>query len=132
MLGHRAQCQCQAVYQLQGKPRPIVTWSKEGKPLDPKEVNIRTSELDTILFIRKAARHHSGNYELAVQIENMEDKANIKIRVVGKLLLLGSHSYQSLKQMYFTNQTKCQIACWSWGMRLKQGGGGVISTKIAN
>lgn len=45
---------------------------------------MRTSDLDTILFIRSAARHHSGQYELSVQIENMEDKATIKIRIVGE------------------------------------------------
>ncbi|TFJ96440.1 leukocyte receptor cluster member 8-like protein [Platysternon megacephalum] len=67
-----------------GKPRPKVTWTKDGKPLDPKQISIRTSELDTILFIRSAARHHSGQYQLSVQIENMEDQATIQIRVVEK------------------------------------------------
>uniref|UniRef100_A0A8C4YGE3 Myosin binding protein C2 n=1 Tax=Gopherus evgoodei TaxID=1825980 RepID=A0A8C4YGE3_9SAUR len=69
---------------FQGKPRPKVTWMKDGRPLDPKEVSIRTSDLDTILFIRSAARHHSGQYQLSVQIENMEDQATIQIRVVEK------------------------------------------------
>ncbi|XP_050784134.1 myosin-binding protein C, fast-type [Gopherus flavomarginatus] len=69
---------------FQGKPRPKVTWMKDGHPLDPKEVSIRTSDLDTILFIRSAARHHSGQYQLSVQIENMEDQATIQIRVVEK------------------------------------------------
>ncbi|XP_062994188.1 myosin-binding protein C, fast-type [Elgaria multicarinata webbii] len=76
--------QVNLVIPFQGKPRPIVTWLKDGKPLDPKEIHIRTSDLDTILFIRKAERHHSGLYELGVQIENMVDKAVIKIRVVEK------------------------------------------------
>uniref|UniRef100_A0A8C8RXC7 Myosin-binding protein C, fast-type n=1 Tax=Pelusios castaneus TaxID=367368 RepID=A0A8C8RXC7_9SAUR len=76
--------QVNLVIPFQGKPRPKVTWMKDGQPLDPKEVNVRTSDLDTILFIRSAARHHSGQYELAVQIENMEDKATIQIRIVEK------------------------------------------------
>uniref|UniRef100_A0A8C5QNJ2 Myosin-binding protein C, fast-type n=1 Tax=Leptobrachium leishanense TaxID=445787 RepID=A0A8C5QNJ2_9ANUR len=69
---------------FQGKPRPLVTWAKEGKPLDAKQISIRTSEVDTILFIRSAERGHSGKYELSVKIENMEDVANINIRIVDK------------------------------------------------
>ncbi|XP_074872196.1 myosin-binding protein C, fast-type [Carettochelys insculpta] len=76
--------QVNLVIPFQGKPRPKVTWTKDGQPLDPKEINVRTSDFDTILFIRSAARHHSGQYELTVQIENMEDKANVRIRVVEK------------------------------------------------
>uniref|UniRef100_A0A8C5SZI7 Myosin-binding protein C, fast-type n=1 Tax=Laticauda laticaudata TaxID=8630 RepID=A0A8C5SZI7_LATLA len=73
--------QINLVIPFQGKPRPKVTWSKDGHPLDPKEIHIRDSDFDTILFIRKAERHHSGIYTLSVQIESMEDKADIKIRV---------------------------------------------------
>ncbi|XP_072889855.1 myosin-binding protein C, fast-type-like isoform X1 [Hemitrygon akajei] len=69
---------------FQGKPRPLVTWLKEGQPLDTSQISIRNSEVDTILFIRRAERAHSGNYELSVQIEGLIDKANIKIRVVEK------------------------------------------------
>uniref|UniRef100_A0A8C5T0M1 Myosin binding protein C2 n=1 Tax=Laticauda laticaudata TaxID=8630 RepID=A0A8C5T0M1_LATLA len=76
--------QINLVIPFQGKPRPKVTWSKDGHPLDPKEIHIRDSDFDTILFIRKAERHHSGIYTLSVQIESMEDKADIKIRVVEK------------------------------------------------
>ncbi|XP_069804870.1 myosin-binding protein C, fast-type-like [Dendropsophus ebraccatus] len=76
--------QVNLVIPFQGKPRPKVTWNKEGKPLDTKQVNIRTSEVDTILFIRSAERGHSGKYGLTVQIENMEDTANINIQIVEK------------------------------------------------
>ncbi|ROL28044.1 Myosin-binding protein C, fast-type, partial [Anabarilius grahami] len=68
----------------QGKPRPMVTWFKDGAPIDTGLVNIRTSGVDTILFIRQAVREHSGLYTLSVQIENMEDKANLEIQVVDK------------------------------------------------
>ncbi|XP_053546731.1 myosin-binding protein C, fast-type isoform X2 [Bombina bombina] len=76
--------QVNLVIPFQGKPRPKVTWTKEGKPLDPKQVSIRTSEVDTILFIRSAERGHSGKYELSVEIENMKDVATINIRIVEK------------------------------------------------
>ncbi|XP_068097309.1 myosin-binding protein C, fast-type-like isoform X2 [Hyperolius riggenbachi] len=76
--------QVNLVIPFQGKPRPKVTWSKEGQPLDPKQINVRTSEIDTIIFIRSAERAHSGKYTLTVQIENMVDSADINIRIVEK------------------------------------------------
>ncbi|KAM9457376.1 myosin binding protein Ca isoform 2-T2 [Clarias gariepinus] len=72
------------VIPFQGKPHPVVTWLKDDVPLDPKLVNVRTTEVDTILFIRSATREHSGKYTLIVQIENMEDKATIEIQIVDK------------------------------------------------
>lgn len=49
-------------------------------------MNIRTSDFDTVFFVRQAARSDSGEYELSVQIENMKDTATIRIRVVGARL----------------------------------------------
>lgn len=72
------------VIPFQGKPRPIVTWFKDGVVLEDKTVGIRTSEVDTILFIRSAERTHSGKYTLGVQIENVSDSADIYIQVVEK------------------------------------------------
>ncbi|XP_069553794.1 myosin-binding protein C, cardiac-type [Brachyistius frenatus] len=67
---------------FQGKPRPKVTWSKDGEPLSPKFASVRNSEVDTILFIRKTERIHSGIYDLQVQIENVEDKAKVTLQIV--------------------------------------------------
>ncbi|XP_041818154.1 myosin-binding protein C, fast-type-like isoform X2 [Chelmon rostratus] len=67
---------------FQGKPRPVATWYKDGQPVDPKMVNVRNSNVDSILFIRSAEREHSGKYELVLQIENMEDRATIEIRII--------------------------------------------------
>ncbi|XP_070836853.1 myosin binding protein Ca [Chaetodon trifascialis] len=72
------------VIPFQGKPRPVVTWFRDGVPLEDKTVGTRTSEVDTILFIRSAERTHSGKYTLSVQIENMSDSADIHIQVVEK------------------------------------------------
>ncbi|KAK7170487.1 hypothetical protein R3I94_000636 [Phoxinus phoxinus] len=70
------------VIPFQGKPRPQVTWTKNNEPLDPKLVSIRNSDTDTILFIRRSERKDSGKYDVQVQIENVEDKANVNIQIV--------------------------------------------------
>ncbi|XP_041797926.1 myosin-binding protein C, cardiac-type isoform X2 [Chelmon rostratus] len=70
------------VIPFQGKPRPKVTWSKDGEPLNPTFASVRNSEVDTILFIRKTDRKHSGKYDLQVQIENVEDTASVILQVV--------------------------------------------------
>uniref|UniRef100_A0A452RIV5 Myosin-binding protein C, cardiac-type n=1 Tax=Ursus americanus TaxID=9643 RepID=A0A452RIV5_URSAM len=69
---------------FQGKPRPQVTWTKEGQPLAGEEVSIRNSPTDTILFIRAARRAHSGTYQVMLRIENMEDKATLVLQIVDK------------------------------------------------
>ncbi|XP_072408103.1 myosin-binding protein C, slow-type isoform X9 [Chiloscyllium punctatum] len=69
---------------FQGKPRPKVIWTKDGAPLDLSTINVRNTESDTVLFIRKAERKNSGHYELTVQVEKIVDKATIIIQVVEK------------------------------------------------
>ncbi|KFP63581.1 Myosin-binding protein C, cardiac-type, partial [Cariama cristata] len=74
------------VIPFQGKPRPKIIWMKDGQNLDSKDVGIRNSNTDTILFIRKAELHHSGAYEVTLQIENMTDKVAITMQIIGKNL----------------------------------------------
>lgn len=68
---------------LQGKPRAKVSLQKNGSPIDKNQINIRNTENDTIIFIRKAERNHSGEYNMKVEVENLEDKATIDIQIVG-------------------------------------------------
>ncbi|XP_053719001.1 myosin-binding protein C, slow-type isoform X4 [Synchiropus splendidus] len=70
------------VVPFMGKPRPKVNWLKEGKPIEPTHVSIRNTDNDSIIFIRKAERSHSGNYEMTVQVENHVDTAIIDIQIV--------------------------------------------------
>ncbi|CAN9507140.1 unnamed protein product [Ophioblennius macclurei] len=70
------------VIPFQGKPRPKVTWSKDGEVLSPQFASVRNSDFDTILFIRKTERQHSGKYDLQVQIENVEDTGAITLQIV--------------------------------------------------
>ncbi|XP_008299219.1 myosin-binding protein C, slow-type isoform X4 [Stegastes partitus] len=65
-----------------GKPRPKVTWLKEDKPIEPTHVSIRNTDCDSIIFIRKAERSHSGKYEMTVQVENHVDTAVLDIQIV--------------------------------------------------
>lgn len=52
--------------------------------MDTKKVNIRNSDKDSILFIRKAERDDSGSYEMTVKIDSFEDKATLIIQIVGE------------------------------------------------
>ncbi|XP_042348322.1 myosin binding protein Ha isoform X4 [Plectropomus leopardus] len=65
-----------------GKPKPVVSWLKDGKPLDTKRVNIRNSDKDSIMFIRTSEREDSGVYEMTVKVESFEDKATITLQIV--------------------------------------------------
>uniref|UniRef100_A0A4W4GQA2 Myosin-binding protein C, slow-type n=1 Tax=Electrophorus electricus TaxID=8005 RepID=A0A4W4GQA2_ELEEL len=65
-----------------GKPRPKVNWLKDGEAIEPSQVSIRNSDCDSIIFIRKAERKHSGKYKLTVQVEKHMDTALLDIQIV--------------------------------------------------
>ncbi|KAL6473660.1 hypothetical protein MHYP_G00172210 [Metynnis hypsauchen] len=70
------------VVPFMGKPRPKVNWLKDGQPIDPTQISIRNSDCDSIIFIRKAERKHSGKYDMTVQVENHVDTAVLDIQIV--------------------------------------------------
>uniref|UniRef100_A0A2K6T9N4 Myosin binding protein C1 n=1 Tax=Saimiri boliviensis boliviensis TaxID=39432 RepID=A0A2K6T9N4_SAIBB len=72
------------VIPFQGKPRPELTWKKDGADIDKNQINIRNSETDTIIFIRKAERSHSGKYDLQVKVEKFTESASIDIQIVDR------------------------------------------------
>ncbi|XP_074127481.1 myosin-binding protein C, slow-type isoform X4 [Sminthopsis crassicaudata] len=72
------------VIPFQGKPRPELTWKKDGVDIDKNQINIRNSETDTIIFIRKAERSHSGKYDLEVKVDKYVDSASIDIQIVDR------------------------------------------------
>ncbi|XP_060101609.1 myosin-binding protein C, slow-type isoform X4 [Heteronotia binoei] len=72
------------VIPFQGRPRPKISWKKNGAHVDKNQINIRNSENDTIIFIRKAERIHSGKYDMKVKVENLVDKATIDIQIVDR------------------------------------------------
>ncbi|KAL2775791.1 myosin-binding protein C, slow-type isoform 6 [Daubentonia madagascariensis] len=72
------------VIPFQGKPRPELSWKKDGAEIDKNQINIRNSETDTIIFIRKAERSHSGKYDLEVKVEKFVESASIDIQIVDR------------------------------------------------
>ncbi|KAL4658551.1 myosin-binding protein H [Arapaima gigas] len=74
--------QVNLVIPFQGKPKPVVTWTKDGKPLDPKKINVRSTERDSILFIRKAEKEDSGKYDMSVKVDSFEDKVTVVLQIV--------------------------------------------------
>ncbi|XP_052348285.1 myosin-binding protein C, slow-type-like isoform X4 [Oncorhynchus keta] len=70
------------VIPFMGKPRPKVSWLKEGQTVDPTQVTIRNTDCDSIIFIRKAERKHSGMYDMKVEVENHVDTAIVDIQIV--------------------------------------------------
>ncbi|XP_063156136.1 myosin-binding protein H [Candoia aspera] len=68
---------------FQGKPKPQVTWTKEGQNLDPKRVVVRNTEKDSVFFIRAAQRKDSGKYQISVKIlDELEDLATFDLQVI--------------------------------------------------
>ncbi|KAM9856090.1 myosin binding protein Ha [Aulostomus maculatus] len=65
-----------------GKPKPSVSWLKDGQPLDSKRVNNRNSDKDSIVFIRAAERDDTGVYEMTVKVDSFEDKATLTLQIV--------------------------------------------------
>ncbi|KAM3877602.1 myosin binding protein Hb [Diretmus argenteus] len=65
-----------------GKPKPVITWTKNGQPIDGKRVNIRNADKDSIMFIRASERDDSGVYEMGVKVEDFEDKASFILQIV--------------------------------------------------
>ncbi|KAK9515302.1 hypothetical protein VZT92_025956 [Zoarces viviparus] len=75
--------QINLVIPFRGKPKPVVSWLKDGQPVDTR-VNIRNSDKDTIIFIRHAQREDSGVYEISVKVDSFEDKATITLQIVDR------------------------------------------------
>ncbi|XP_041860428.1 myosin binding protein Ha isoform X2 [Melanotaenia boesemani] len=74
--------QINLVIPFNGKPKPTVSWLKDGQPLDTKRVNIRNTDRDSIVFVRSAQREDSGVYEMALKVDSFEDKATLTLQIV--------------------------------------------------
>lgn len=83
--------------------------------MDASRVNVRTSDTDTVFFVRQAARSDSGEYELTVQIENMKDTATLRIRVVGAWPGRGGGTGAGRGQRRWVGEPGWEARTWEWG-----------------
>lgn len=99
----------------------MVSWTKNGEALDKKRVNIRSTDRDSILFIRSSEREDSGAYEMCVKVEDFEDKAVLILQIVGEQTLdqIKNRKHYSLQAkthgamlngyiLYRTTRASCQ------------------------
>lgn len=88
----------------------MVSWLKDGQPLDTKRVNIRNSDKDSILFIRTSQREDSGVYEMSVKVDSFEDRATITLQIVGEQLWLRFPFKHSHRCNYlYTTTLSCDV-----------------------
>lgn len=66
-----------------------MTWTKDGQPIDTKRVNIRNTDRDSIFFIRASERADSGVYEMCVKVDNLEDKVQWTLQIIGERRVCG-------------------------------------------
>nr|XP_002130191.1 myosin-binding protein C, cardiac-type-like isoform X2 [Ciona intestinalis] len=65
----------------QGRPKPQLTWSKEGKALED-HVAVRNSLDSSVLFIRTAERWDSGKYDLQLKVGDDVVGAKVEVAVI--------------------------------------------------
>uniref|UniRef100_H2ZJW6 Myosin-binding protein H n=1 Tax=Ciona savignyi TaxID=51511 RepID=H2ZJW6_CIOSA len=65
----------------QGRPKPQLTWTKEGKALEDN-VAVRNSLDSSVLFIRKAERWDSGMYELQLKVGDDVVDSKVEVAVI--------------------------------------------------
>ena len=66
----------------QGRPKPQLTWTKDGKELED-HVAIRNSLDSSVLFIRQAERWDSGCYDLQLRVGDDVVISKIEVAVIG-------------------------------------------------
>uniref|UniRef100_A0AAY4DCV8 Myosin binding protein C, slow type n=1 Tax=Denticeps clupeoides TaxID=299321 RepID=A0AAY4DCV8_9TELE len=94
------------VVPFMGKPRPKVSWLKNGEPIEASQVSIRNTDCDSIIFIRRAERKHSGKYEMAVQVEKHVDTALLDIQIVGRFTSVALSAWASAVLHYPESRQK--------------------------
>jgi hypothetical protein len=66
---------------FQGKPKPKVTWNKDGAELE-KHITIRNAADSSILYVRSTERFDSGIYNVTVTVGDQECTAPIDVAIV--------------------------------------------------
>jgi hypothetical protein len=65
-----------------GKPKPVVTWTKDEKDIDTERFHIRNAAGSTTIFCRASDRWDGGLYELTVVVGDQIAKAKFDVAVI--------------------------------------------------
>lgn len=76
----RACCSIRLFVPIKGRPTPVVTWTKEGSPV--QRAVIDSTESFTMLIIPESSRIDAGKYELTLENTAGKKSASINVRVL--------------------------------------------------
>lgn len=65
-----------------GKPKPVITWTKDEKELDKERFHIRNVADSSTIFCRSSDRWDGGIYELTVVVGDQVSKAKFDVAVI--------------------------------------------------
>ncbi|MEL6804060.1 MAG: hypothetical protein AAFO91_09795 [Bacteroidota bacterium] len=69
---------------MQGRPKPMIKWSKGGEEVNSTRVTIRNSLDSTVLFIRNTELGDSGEYVMELRVgDDQLQTATLRINVIG-------------------------------------------------
>lgn len=71
---------------LRGRPAPKVTWAKMNTNIKNRQgIVIRTTDIDTLVYIEKVNRYDAGKYVLNLESTTGMKMYTITVKVFGKL-----------------------------------------------
>merc|ERR1712088_1212962 len=66
----------------QGKPKPVITWTKDEKPIDTERFHIRNVADSTTIFCRSSDRWDGGIYELEIVVGDQKVSAKFDVAII--------------------------------------------------
>lgn len=75
------------VARFTGYPRPKITWTKEGEPVD-RSYEVKNEEFYSTITVSSVIRTQSGNYTVTATNDAGTVKKDLRLDVVGKFKAL--------------------------------------------